>query len=147
MRACEWGLHSVHHEFDSLSKAIVLPCVEQMGFRKWSRSVNQGFVRVVTIKWRASWVAEPFPLPINTCLNLPKQKRVSVELQLSVYNVFWVAFWKQKEHSISLSSIHISADRVLAQLLRILTSCTSCRLWLWSRRSWWRDIYFPLHIF
>lgn len=88
MGAGEGGLHSIGREFDSLNKAIVLPCVGQMGFSKVKRSVNQDFIGRVPISWRASWVSEPFPLPMSASPDLPKQRRVFVELQLSVPNVF-----------------------------------------------------------
>lgn len=74
MGAWEGGLHSVGRESDSLNKAIVLPCVEQMGFSKVKRSVNQDFVGRVTINWGASWVSEPFPLSIECMSGFAKAK-------------------------------------------------------------------------
>lgn len=45
---------------------------------------------------------------MNICQGLPKPKTIFVELQWSVSKVFKVSFWKQKEYSLSWSSLHIA---------------------------------------
>lgn len=109
-----WELHRVHLKLDSLKKTIVLPGVGNIWiFLKWSRSVNQDFARRVTMKWRASWVSTFFPLPMHMCQDLAKVNLCWITVVS--FRVSYLTFWKQKEISMSWSSLLISQNEVLAQ--------------------------------